>query len=326
MKLLHLTILLLILSAISAMLYVADNMQLSVEQGASMAFRPIKHGLKSSQIKRDISYGDFSYDIYFPEEAVKTFNFPRIPAELSIVSKTLRILSRSFGYVPEKRYPVLIFIHGGFFSGGNKKNYAHICGFAVRNGFICAIPDFPHLPGRIGQFFITENEISQRGYAGQYVQLGISIANITETFGTLVDLNRIHVMGHGSGGYHALRLAEKYNSVKSVTLLSAIIDLNDKNAMFEVNYPLIFKESQKLSDKQSKFKFANKNLKVILLLSENDIPFIKEQNRQFHKSQQFASQLEILEKESHHSVIFKLGRRNHLSTRYVSDFWQKVLN
>jgi acetyl esterase/lipase len=100
-------------------------------------------------------------------------------------------------YVPSaasRSAPVLIFIYGGAWSWGERRDYSFVGHAFAAHGMVAVIPDYRVLPEVAYPRFIEDN-----AEAARWV-----VQNIARFGG---DVRAIHLAGHSSGAYNAAMLA-----------------------------------------------------------------------------------------------------------------------
>lgn len=93
------------------------------------------------------------------------------------------------------RAPVLVFVHGGGWSGGDKSDYSFVAAPFVRAGFCVVLPNYGLCPGVLGRA-VTVGQIARQVEAA----LAWVWRHIAAYGG---DPARITVAGHGAGGHLA---------------------------------------------------------------------------------------------------------------------------
>lgn len=114
--------------------------------------------------------------------------------------------------------PVVIFAHGGGFSGGDKDQYDNIMNWAVANGMVGVNMNYRLAPAVT--FPAQEEDVA--------AVVAWTKANIAGHGG---DPNRLFLFGHSSGGanvanYAAMPQFRRDPAVKGLILLSSVVDLN----------------------------------------------------------------------------------------------------
>lgn len=116
---------------------------------------------REDMVRRDLRYGEENWhrmDIYYPEKP----------------SQTLR--------------PVIVFIHGGRWSTGNKAHYPFVAETLTRRGYIVAIPNYGTYPAVTFPAFVED--------------AARAIAWLRRESGSLqLDRNRIMIVGHSAGAH-----------------------------------------------------------------------------------------------------------------------------
>ncbi len=135
-------------------------------------------GLSSYHAQKNINYGNGSrqqLDIYYPKHMIS-----QIEKENVLTIKNSR--------------PVIIFLYGGSWNRGQRKDYAFIGHALASKGFITIIPDYRLYPEARYPDFLQDNAA-----AVTWV-----VKNLEQQGG---DTKNIFIMGHSAGAYNAAMLA-----------------------------------------------------------------------------------------------------------------------
>ena len=287
-------------------IFVLENLTFVLEEATILSKRPIKTKIEKNLIQRDIPYD------------------PKSGSHLDVYA-----MPKKEGAL--KKYPVLIFLHGGLWQGSNKKHFKHIADIAHRQDFVTVIPQFPHYYGMIRRSLLSEEKLSRRRIKAQMRALRQTIfwiqKSITQYEGNPQDL---FLMAFGSGAQMAgtLLFSERYldlnirKNFKKMIFVSPILDLERTNRMFQeqnIN-PVFKKESLKLFSPSFLFK-ENKgglNIPILILSPEFDYPFLQFQSQEFSKESSLIRH-EVIPNSTRKSIVFDLGKKNR-STEAVINF------
>lgn len=134
--------------------------------------------LSSYHVEENINYGNGSrqhLDIYYPKQTAK-------PIENN---ETVNIKNKK---------PVVIFLYGGSWNRGERKDYAFIGHALASKGIITVIPDYRLYPEVRYPDFLKDNAAA----------VSWVIENIKKKHG---DINNLYIMGHSAGAYNAAMIA-----------------------------------------------------------------------------------------------------------------------
>jgi acetyl esterase/lipase len=163
-----------------------------------------------------------------------------------------------------KKMPVIIYVHGGGWSGGTKSNVDDKPAFFVNNGYIFVSVEHRFSP-----------HVKYEQMAGDISSAIKWVYNHADKY--QIDTNRINLMGHSSGGHLIMLIATnpKYlnsvglspSSISSVVSLEGPINLTDFLQRLGT-YKKVFGNDKKVWEEASPETYAeNKNLPPMMLVT-----------------------------------------------------------
>ena len=281
---------------VAVIFFLTENLFTVWEQASFAKFRPVTIKTAANQIHRDISIAELDADIFT-------------------------------GPVDEKiKRPLLIFVHGGFFQGGNKKNYAYIGNQFVRKGYAVMLVDPPKYPGLILRHFKSEASKQRFSLVGQtemFAAFMKQLPALAEQY--RFDVNQIHFAGHGSGAVFALAVEPQI--WKSIILVSPLLSLVDIPASMPSSYRSAF--SKWITDEFAKnhswqYRFDKMNNQTLLICSTNDLPALHAQCVNFKK--QFSKRVNLKTHESeatHFALLFHIGSKIESTSVVINHFLKR---
>lgn len=165
-----------------------------------------------------------------------------------------------------KKMPVIIYVHGGGWSGGTKSNVDDKPSFFVNKGYVFVSVDHrfsPHV---------------------QYEQMAADVSSAVKWVYNhaaeyQIDTTRMNLMGHSSGGHLIMLLATNPKYLKSVGLspssISSVVSLEGPINLTDFlqrlgTYKKVFGNDKKVWEEASPETYAgNKNLPPMLLVTRN---------------------------------------------------------
>ncbi len=225
------------------------------------------------------------------------------------------VLYKPFDFDPDKKYPIIEVVYGG----------ARIAQ-AVRRGFIPVLHDrWAHELAQLGfiTFFVDPRGTAHRGKAFQDVFYGDigspeKIADYVATLKQLaekrpyMDLRRVGVMGHSSGGYYVLKAMLLATDVYHVGVASAATADGSVNPWeYYMGLPQNNKEGY---ERASNIPLAN-NLegKLLLIVGTNDVLFSRT-----------LKMVDALIQENKHFDLVLLPEKGHSLPR-ISPYWREAI-
>lgn len=211
--------------------------------------------------------GGFSFYHSFANQAFKPFNLKQSGSkQLNIKygkSKNQALDLYSPKVQNGKKMPVIIYVHGGGWSGGTKSNVDDKPAFFVNKGYV---------------FVSVEHRFSPQV---KYEQMAEDISSAVKWIYShaeeyQIDTNRINLMGHSSGGHLVMLITTnpKYlnsvglspSSISSVVSLEGPLNLTDFIQRMGT-YKKVFGNDKKVWEEASPETYAeNKNLPPMLLV------------------------------------------------------------
>jgi acetyl esterase/lipase len=211
--------------------------------------------------------GGFSFYHSFANQAFKPFNLKQSGSkQLNIKygkSKNQALDLYSPKVQNGKKMPVIIYVHGGGWSGGTKSNVDDKPAFFVNKGYV---------------FVSVEHRFSPQV---KYEQMAEDISSAVKWVYShaaeyQIDTNRINLMGHSSGGHLVMLITTnpKYlnsvglspSSISSVVSLEGPLNLTDFIQRMGT-YKKVFGNDKKVWEEASPETYAgNKNLPPMLLV------------------------------------------------------------
>ncbi|QGZ65014.1 alpha/beta hydrolase [Paraburkholderia acidisoli] len=109
----------------------------------------------------------------------------------------------------EAKAPAVLFIHGGYWQGGDKRDVSFVAPLLVRAGVTVAINNYALAPGASLDTMLAQTRAALRWLHGNAARLGI-------------DANRLYVMGHSAGGHLAAMMLTEHGTNDDAPLRGAI--------------------------------------------------------------------------------------------------------
>ena len=175
-------------------------------------------------------------------------------------------------YLPKdkKDFPVLVFIHGGGWTSGDRALYQPIGNMLAKAGIAVAIPSYRLMPGV--------------KFADQVDDAAAAVAWVAKNIGARGgDLNRLFISGHSAGGHLAslLGLDASYLKKHDVDASTAIRGVMSLSGVYDVKGISIFGEMD-IRKAASPMEYVRKGLPPFLVTyCQWDYPFLPYQARQF---------------------------------------------
>lgn len=115
--------------------------------------------------------------------------------------------------------PAVMFVHGGYWQGGDKRDVSFVAPLLNRAGIAVAINNYALAPGATLDAMVAQTRVALHWLCRHAMRFGI-------------DPNRIHVMGHSAGGHLATMMLTAHGEengapapVQSAIALSGLFDL-----------------------------------------------------------------------------------------------------
>ena len=174
-------------------------------------------------------------------------------------------------YLPKDKtnFPVLVFIHGGGWTSGDRALYQPIGNLLAKSGIGVAIPSYRLMPGV--------------KFADQVGDVSAAVAwvakNIAQQGG---DVNRIFLSGHSAGGHLVSLLALDPSHLKQHGVeLSAIRGVMSFSGVYDVKSLSVFGDSE-IRKAASPIEYVRQDLPPFLITyCQWDYPFLPYQAREF---------------------------------------------
>lgn len=233
----------------------------------------------------------------------------------------------------KKRYPVVVFIHGGYWTSGDKEYYQAFTGLyanvgvaLARNGIGAAVISYRLAPT------VKFEEL-----------LDDVIAAIRWTQDTIADYdgdgNRIYLMGHSAGGQLAALLVAEgaklkaagihLSRIKGYVLLSAIYDIEDmaksNDAAFNEQVTgVVFGKDPSAYPRWSPVAHFRLGMpRTLMLTAERDFPYLRTQEERARlKLEELHArpQAYVIPGYTHMDMVLKLGRDRDEVLRRILEF------
>lgn len=163
-----------------------------------------------------------------------------------------------------EKLPVIIYVHGGGWSGGDKDNVAEKPSFFTNKGYVFVSLNYRLSPK------VTYEEMAK--------DVSLAVKWIYDSAGEYhIDNNKINLMGHSAGGHLVMLIGTnpKYlnivglsqKSLNSIVNLDGPLDLTDFIQRFNT-YKKVFGNDQKIWAEASPISYAaNKNLPPMFIVT-----------------------------------------------------------
>ncbi|MDY6983104.1 MAG: alpha/beta hydrolase, partial [Pseudomonadota bacterium] len=184
----------------------------------------------------------------------------------------LNVFTPASGFVPSR--PVLIFVHGGGFVGGDKQIpgtpfYDNIGQWAVRNGYNAVTLTYRLAPQHQWPSGVEDLHEAIRFIAEQGTQYGISP-------------NKVFLMGQSAGASHAASYlahpqlyAPHGHGLRGVILLSGVYDYAMKPGPMEAAY--LGKDQRLYAERSPLYGLLRSDVPLLVTMAECDPPFFEQQ-------------------------------------------------
>jgi acetyl esterase/lipase len=304
----------LVLLTVATFGFIFENVFSIWEQASYARFRPVTTGLPSAQIARDVKVGDVTADIFTvgqdvrgPATDTKSVQSPAVPKAEGQIKR-----------------PLLVIVHGGFFQGGNKKNYAYLGGIGVRSGYVVVVVQMPHYPGIFTRPFYSAAAREARALPAQakmFTAFLKGVKTLGDQYG--FDGERVHILAHGSG---ALLLGDAdVTAYRSVILVSPIYSLT-QNVIQIAPMQLraldgYIQDADAIRLSPAEWMKRTKS-PVLLLCTERDLPYIKDACKGAQLARMGAKPVErvVVQRPSHFELMFHLGSKVEDATEPFKKF------
>ena len=219
--------------------------------------------------------------------------------------------------------PVLIFVHGGAFVGGNKRRtpdspfYDNIMLWAVKNGFIGV-----NMTYRLAPQFVWPAGAEDVAAAVQWVS-----KEITERGG---DPSRIYLMGHSAGAIHVASYVShpefyklKSGGIKGAIMVSGIYDLT-AGPLNPPERSYFGEDASRYAGQSSLSGLLKTDIPLMAASAELDLPVFVGQLEQFKqatcKRPNGCARTVMLPQHSHMSEVYAINTDDTRLTDQILDF------
>ncbi len=267
------------------------NIQKEVEQAVKPAEIPIKHSFDnkaSVKVMSNIAYGGDKrqvLDIFLPAKS--------------------------------GTFPVMIFVHGGAWSSGDRDMYGSVGYFYAKNGYATVIVDH-----RLSPDVKHPAHIEDVAMAFAWVKSHIS------NYGG--DPEKIYLSGHSSGAHlisllvtnqrYLVKEGVRKSDIKGITAISGVYSIGTTVSI--AGYGHVFPNSEDKYD-ASPINFIEKDIPPFLIIyAENDLMTLAGQSTSFHKALKakgVPATIHCVKGENHSTILFDCVTPNRVS-KIILDF------
>jgi len=248
--------------------------------------------------------------------AVKDISYVKEPVEAAKQSLDI--------YRQEKarKAPVLIFLHGGAWVRGDRKQYPFLGNRFAREGYVVVAPSY-----RLSPAYSHPAHVEDAAAAVAW-----TFANIAKHGG---DPGRIALAGHSAGAHLATLLAsdprwlEPYKlapfRLRGVIGLSGVYDLT--GVAGRATGSIFGRDPAGLRAASPRYQFGARVPPVLLTYCQFDYPTLPEQARDFHEALLGAgatSSIAYVEGETHVSEILSIVKEGDATVRAMLEFLARV--
>ncbi len=236
-------------------------------------------------------------------------------------------------YIPKnkKNFPLVHFVHGGYWMSGDKNYYAFATGLYGNIGTTLAKNGI----GVVVQNYRLAPETQIQGQIDDVLSgIDWTVENMSQYGG---DTHKIYLMGHSAGGHIVTLLGTNKDLLKSKTLdsfvagfidLSGILDIPEMVQTHtdefnqEISFP-VFSAENEVQKKYSPTNYISSTLPhFLIIVGEHDFPLIKKQTAELIESLVQKPPYYILPGQSHIDIITQFGKTNDKITPLILDFIQ----
>ncbi len=234
----------------------------------------------------------------------------------------------------KKGFPVVVFVHGGYWNSGDKEYYVAFTGLYANIGIALA-------RNGIGVAVINYRLVPTVTFEGQLGDVAASISWIKDHIADYGgDAGRLYLMGHAAGGHIAALIAaddykfkEAKEALKGCILISAIFDLEDmarkNDASFNehVTYPVFGNDPMNLPHWSPMGRFRLGMPPLLLLVAEKDFPYLLGQDERARlrlNELNAAPRAFVLPGYSHMDPMMKFGLKHDETLPRVLAFIDKA--
>ncbi|BDD04476.1 alpha/beta hydrolase [Aureibacter tunicatorum] len=210
---------------------------------------------------------------------------------------------------PIENSPILIFIHGGYWRGLDKKSYSFVAEPFVRNNMTVCVVNYRLLP-----------QVNMKSLLDDVMKAVAWIQKEAKHYNG--DAHSLILSGHSAGGHIALKtylMNEKLRpSIKAICSLSGIFDLNVvKNSYLNETLKLDAYDADSYS-------VSNKDLSILtcptlLSVGSDETELFIEQSKTLFSKNKHIANLKYFECEhlNHYQIIHHFGHAESVLARFV---------
>ncbi|MFB6285501.1 MAG: alpha/beta hydrolase [Candidatus Bipolaricaulia bacterium] len=215
--------------------------------------------------------------------------------------------------------PVLIFVHGGGWSTGNKQIFSYIGRTFAERGYVTVVPNYRLSP-------TVQHPAHVRDVARAYAW---TVANIGQYGG---DPTRVVLSGHSAGGHlvSLLTVNERYlaeqnldgNAIQGVISISGIYDVTSIPPGI-LSSPVFTSSNEARRDASPIFHVDEGEPPFRLMYARFDLPTLDRQAREFHtrlRSLGVASNISQIDGRSHATIVLQIGNPGDPTTEEMLAF------
>jgi acetyl esterase/lipase len=218
--------------------------------------------------------------------------------------------------------PVLVFVHGGAFIGGNKRLpnspfYDNVMMWAVKNGFIGVNITYRLAPGSPWPAGAEDVASAIRWVSDEIGERG-------------GDASRIYLMGHSAGAIHVASYVShpefykaKNGGLKGAIMVSALYDLTAA-PLSDPERAYFGSDASRYADESSLPGLLKTNIPLMAVSSELDLPGFVKQLDQFKdatcKRASGCARTVMLPQHSHMSEVYSINTEDTRLTDQILDF------
>lgn len=236
-------------------------------------------------------------------------------------------------YLPKNKtkFPVIHFVHGGYWSRGDKSYYQALTGTYRNLGISLAKQGI----GVVIQNYRLQPKVSADEQIGDIVQAVKWTTENVQNYGG----QDIYLMGHSAGG-HLISLVgsdpQYYRTagidpdlIRGYIPISGIFDLvdmekfHDQKFNEQVTYKFFGRTKESLQHYSPSFYFRTNMPRILFLLGENDFPFLIAQTpavvnlvKSFGNTPEYI----VIPGYNHIDMVTKIGSRTDKVTRIIKEF------
>jgi len=266
---------------------------------------------------------DATARLYAPLQPIEPYFGVRIERDLKYGPAERNLLDIFMPQALVSGRPVLIFVHGGAFVGGNKRRtpdspfYDNIMLWAVKNGFIGV-----NMTYRLAPQFVWPAGAEDVAAAVQWVS-----KEITERGG---DPSRIYLMGHSAGAIHVASYVShpefykvRNGGIKGAIMISGIYDLT-AGPLNPPKRSYFGEDASRYAGQSSLSGLLKTDIPLMAASAELDLPVFVGQLEQFKqaacKRPNGCARTVMLPQHSHMSEVYAINTDDTRLTDQILDF------